>query len=89
MGIGNRIDTNQVTSNDRGIDIDGAGNLILRNNAKNNRVNGVGASTNFVIAADNRYGEIQDDTATGSPAVSGDSAPGVLGTSSPWANIAH
>jgi parallel beta-helix repeat protein len=88
-GSGNRIDSNHVLSNDRGIDVDVGGNLIIRNSARGNKFNGAGASTNYVIAADNRYGDVQDDTATGTAAVSGDSAGGVIGTNSPWANIAY
>lgn len=81
-GSGNRIDGNSVRTNHRGIHVDGAGNIILRNTASAN-------SINFDIAADNRYGPILDDTAAGTPAVSGDSALGTLNSTAPWANFAH
>jgi hypothetical protein len=60
----------------------GLPNLIMRNSASGN-------TTNYSFAANNRYGDAQDDTATGTAAVSGNSATGVLGSPSPWANFAY
>jgi parallel beta-helix repeat protein len=48
----NRIDSNNVTNNDRGIDVDIAGSFIVRNSASGN-------TTNYVIAAGNNVGTIQ------------------------------
>ena len=39
VGGGNRIEANNITDNDRGIDVDVAGNLIIRNSASGNGVN--------------------------------------------------
>jgi parallel beta-helix repeat protein len=86
---GNRIDGNNVTGNDRGIDVSGTGNIIVRNSARDNKMNGSGASTNYVIVANNRFAVVVDDTASDAMTVSGDSASGNLGTTSPWANIAY
>jgi parallel beta-helix repeat protein len=77
----NRIDGNTVTRNDRGIDVDFSGNLIIRNSASGN-------TTNYVIAADNRYGPVVDITAAGTAAVNGNSAADTVITTHPWANFA-
>jgi parallel beta-helix repeat protein len=81
-GTSNRIEGNNVTDNDRGIDVDSTGNLILRNSASDN-------TTNYEIAADNRYGPIEDITAGGTAAVSGSSAPGTASSSNPWTNFSY
>ena len=78
----NRIEANNVIGNDRGIEVSAAGNLILRNSAANN-------TTNYEIAADNRYGTIVDLTAPGSAAVSGNSATATTVSTNPWANFAY
>lgn len=52
---GNRIDGNHVANNDRGIDINGTGNIILRNTARTN-------TTDFDIFAGNDTGDIIDLT---------------------------
>ena len=78
----NRIEGNHVTGNDRGIDVDGAGNVIVSNSAKQN-------TTNYDIAANNVFGAIVDRTAPASAAVSGNSAPSSAGTTDPWANISY
>jgi hypothetical protein len=71
-GAANRIDSNNVTSNDRGIDVDVVGNLIIRNSASGN------AANYSAIVAGNSLGEIVDFTAAG----------GTLNeTHGPWANI--
>ena len=79
-GNDNRIEGNNVTDSDRGIDVDAGGSLIIRNSASGN-------STNYEIAADNRYGVIVDNTATGTAAASGNSAAATTTTTSPWANF--
>jgi parallel beta-helix repeat protein len=82
-GAGSRLEGNQVkNSMFEGIAVYGAGSLIVRNSASGNGIN-------YNIAADNRYGPIVDLTATGTPAVSGNSAAGTLITTNPWANFAY
>ena len=78
----NRIEGNNVTINDRGIDVDSAGNVIVSNSAKQNTIN-------YDIAANNVFGAIVDRTAPASAAVSGNSAPSSSGTTDPWANISY
>ncbi len=79
----NRIEGNNVTDNDRGIEIGSSGSLILRNSASGN-------TTNYDIAASNNYGVILDVTATAAPAVNGNSATGTLTTTTnPWANFSY
>lgn len=53
LGTGNRIDGNHVLSNDRGIDVDTGGNIIVRNTARGN-------TTDIDIAAGNDIGDIID-----------------------------
>ncbi len=47
----NRIEGNNVTDNDRGIDVDGTDNIILKNTARGN-------TTNYDIVAGNAYGPL-------------------------------
>ena len=77
----NRIEGNNVTDNDRGIDVD-SGNVIIKNSAGGN-------TTNYAIAANNVYGAIVDRTAPASAAVTGNSGAASAGTLDPWANIAY
>jgi parallel beta-helix repeat protein len=81
----NRIESNQVTNNVRGIDVDSAGNLIISNSASGN------TTANYDIVADNRYGQIIDLTAAGTAAVVGNSSAAVnpVGTTNAWANFAY
>jgi parallel beta-helix repeat protein len=78
----NRIDGNHCTDNGRGIEVQAAGNFVVRNTCALN-------STNFQFVADNRYGTIVDIIATGTAAVNGSSADGTLTTTNPWANFAY
>jgi len=73
-----RIEGNTVTDNDRGIDVDAAGNLIVRNSASGNTVN-------YDIFSGNRVGVIV--LASASVAIIGDSGGVGLGTTRPWANF--
>jgi parallel beta-helix repeat protein len=74
MSGGNRIDGNTVTENDRGLDVDVGGNLIIRNSAQGNGAN------YSAIAAGNTTGEIVDTTGVG----------GTLNeTHGPWANFSY
>jgi parallel beta-helix repeat protein len=77
------IDGNRVSANDRGIEVDGTGNLILNNTAASNTTN------NYEIAANNRYGQIVDITAAGAAAANGNAAASTLTTSAPHANFAY
>jgi parallel beta-helix repeat protein len=52
-GTGNRIESNNVTRNDRGIDVIGTQNLIIKNSASAN-------GTNYAIVDGNSYGPIID-----------------------------
>ena len=77
-GADTRIDSNNVTDNDRGIDVDFAGNLIIRNCASGN-------TTDYEIAADNKVGVIV--AAPDSVAISGTTGGAGVGSSNPWSNI--
>lgn len=81
-GTGCRVEGNTCLSADRGVDVDGTGNLIIRNTARGN-------TTNYDIVAGNRYGPIIDITAGGTAAVSGNSAASTMSSTDPWANFAH
>lgn len=81
-GIAARIEGNHVYNNDRGVDVDSNGNVIVRNTATSNMVN-------FDIAINNVFGAIVDRIAPASAAVSGNSAASSAGTTDPWANFAH
>lgn len=79
---GSRIESNHCRNNDVGIDIDGEANYILRNTCIDNTTN------NFDIVTDNRFGEIVNHTISSTAPASGNSAPGNVGTTDPWANFA-
>ena len=81
-GGNNRIEGNNCTSNDYGIDIDAAGSIIIRNTCADNGLN-------FIVAVNNVFGTIADRTAPASPAVAGSSAAGTMGSTDPNANFAY
>lgn len=81
-----RIESNNVTNNDRGIQVEGPGNIIVKNTASGN---GPTNNLNYVIAADNRYGPILNITATGTATVNGNNALGTMSSSDPWANFSY
>src|SRR5256714_385963 len=81
-GGNNRIEGNNVTSNYRGIQVDGTGSLIIKNSASDN-------SSDYLIGASNRYGPVVDISAGGAPAVNGKSAADTSTTSHPWANFSY
>ena len=86
-GNGNRIEDNNVESNDRGIHVGAAGNFIIKNTARNN---GASSAGNYVIVADNRYGQIVDLTALGTLAVSGKGPnSGTVNTTDPFTNFSY
>ncbi len=76
--VQNRIEGNLVTDSDRGIDVDAANNLIIRNTARGN-------TTNYDIVANNKVGAIV--SAPNSGAISGSTGGAGVGTSDPWANL--
>lgn len=85
MGSGNRIESNNCSSNT------GAGflvpsgytnNMLVRNSARTN-------DPNYNIAAGNRYGPISNITPANTGAAYGDAAPATIVTSHPWANFAY
>ncbi len=78
----NRIEGNICIGADRGIDVDAAGNLIIRNSCSGNTIN-------WVIVANNVCGPILDRTAPGSAAISGNSAPDSTGSTHPNANFTY
>ncbi len=78
----NRVHDNHCTDNDRGIDIDAAGNLIIRNTCAGNAVA-------WDIAANNVFGPIIDRRAPASVAVVGFSAASTLGSTDPNANFSY
>ena len=57
-GYDNRIDSNNVTDNDRGIDVDNSGNLIIRNSASGN-------GSNYVIVGGNHDAQVISSPGTG------------------------
>jgi len=81
-GTDNRIEGNNCTSNDRGIDIDSAGNIVLRNSCSGNALN-------WDIVVNNVVGPIIDRTAPASAAISGNSAPDSTGSTHPNANFSY
>jgi parallel beta-helix repeat protein len=80
--ISNRIEKNHVFNNKRGIDVESTSSLIIGNTASAN-------TTNYSIAANNRYGPIVDITASGTAAVSGSSSASTATSTDPWANFSY
>ena len=81
-GGDNRIEGNHCTDNDRGIDVDAAGNIIIRNTCASNAIN-------WVIAANNYYGPIINRTGVVTAVVNGSAAAGTLATTDPNANFTY
>lgn len=81
-GSDNRIEGNNCTDGDYGIQCSAAGNIIIRNTCSGN-------ATNWDIAANNVVGPILNRTAPGSAAILGDSAPSSLGSTEPNANFTY
>ncbi|MEK6703413.1 MAG: right-handed parallel beta-helix repeat-containing protein [Planctomycetota bacterium] len=77
---GNRIEGNNCIGADRGIDVDVAGNIIIRNACSSNGVN-------WDIVAGNAYGPIELTPA--GAAVLGDTAAAALGNTHPNANFTY
>ena len=81
-GGGNRIEGNTCTSADRGIGVDAAGNIIIRNTCSGNTLD-------WDIVANNIYGPIIDRRVPASAAVSGFTAASTLGSTEPNANFSY
>ena len=79
-GVDNRIEDNNSTTNGRGIEVVGSGNIIIRNTCSGNTIN-------WAIVANNVYGPIIDRTAPASAAVNGNAAPDASGSTHPNANF--
>jgi hypothetical protein len=82
VGTDNRIECNNCAGADRGIDVDVAGNIIVKNTCAGN-------TTDWDIAANNVFGPIVDRRAPGSGAVLGFSAASSLGSTEPNANFSY
>lgn len=78
IGTDNRIEGNNVVDNDRGIDVDSAGNLIIKNSATGNAIN-------YVIVLANRVGVIVQPP--NSSEISGSTGGAGVGSTDPWANF--
>jgi parallel beta-helix repeat protein len=77
----NRVEGNNVTDNDRGIDVDVSGNLVIRNSASGN-------TSNYEIVAGNAVGAIVVTAA--SVAISGNGPfASSLTSTDPWANFSY
>ena len=79
-GNNNRIEGNNAAFGDRGIDVDGIDNLIIRNSVSVSTVN-------YSIAANNKVGVIV--AAPNSGAISGSTGGTGVGTTDPWANFSY
>lgn len=81
----NRIEGNNCTGADFGIDVDGSGNIIIRNTCSGN------TTGNWEIVVNNVYGPIMDRTAPASAAVAAgvNSAASTLATADPNANFSY
>ncbi len=79
-GADNRIDGNNCSGADRGIDIDAAGNLIVRNSCTGN-------TTNWDIVINNKVGPIV--VAPNSAPIAGNAGGIGVGSTDPWANFTY
>ncbi|HXG48816.1 MAG TPA: right-handed parallel beta-helix repeat-containing protein [Methylomirabilota bacterium] len=75
-----RIEANHVIANDRGIDVDGDRNVIIRNTCGFN-------TTDYDIVANNKVGVIV--AVPNSGAIAGSTGGAGLGTTDPWANVSY
>ncbi len=82
-GSDNRVDSNNCTNADRGVEASAPGNLIIRNTCSSN-------VTNWVFVAGNSFGEIKLSNSAISPAVSTNgNFAGTFVTTDPYANISY
>lgn len=82
LASGSLVEGNRVTGTDKGIQIDGADNVIRANWCSGNTIN-------WQLAANNVFGQIIDRTAVATPAVSGNSAAGSMSSTDPHANFTY
>ncbi|MDX2116614.1 MAG: right-handed parallel beta-helix repeat-containing protein [Planctomycetota bacterium] len=83
VGNANRLEDNVCNANDRGIDVDGVQNIIIRNTCSANALN-------WTFVGGNHYGPIIDRTAVAAPpSVNGNSATEALGSTHPNANFTN
>jgi parallel beta-helix repeat protein len=81
-GADNRIEGNNCTLADRGIGVDLAGNIIIKNTCSGNTID-------WVLVANNVFGPIIDRRAPASAAVSGFAAASSLGSTDANANFSY
>ncbi|MFN0011587.1 MAG: right-handed parallel beta-helix repeat-containing protein [Phycisphaerales bacterium] len=81
-GINNRIEDNNCTLADRGIEVDGTRSIIVRNTCGSN-------TQNWAIAANNSYGPIIDRSAAATAAANANSAASTLASTDPNANFSY
>jgi parallel beta-helix repeat protein len=82
-GNDTRVEGNRCSDADRGIEVTGTGNIIIRNTCTGNTVN-------WDIVAGNHYGPIIDRTVVAAPpAVNGNAAAEALGSTHPNANFTY
>lgn len=81
-GNDNRIEGNNCVGADCGIDVDGSGNIIIRNTCSGNGVT-------WTIVANNYYGPIIARTGVATAAVTGETATSVLASTDPHANFTY
>jgi len=82
VGSDNRIEGNNCTDADRGINVELAGNIIIKNTCSGNTLD-------WVIAANNYYGPIINRTGVVTAAVNGAAAAGTLASTDPNANFSY
>lgn len=85
MGSGNRIESNNCTSNTGAgvmVPSGATNNVIFRNSARSN-------NPNYDIASGNHHGTIANLTSSSTGPAFGDAAPTSIITSDPWANFAY
>ncbi len=82
VGTDNRIEGNNCTDADRGIDVDAGGNIIVRNTCSGN-------TTNWSFVANNFYSSIVNRAGATTLSVNGDSAVSTLGTVDHNANFTY
>ena len=81
-GGDNHIEGNRCSNADRGILVDAAGNVIVKNTCATNTVD-------WIIAVNNIYGPVVDRRVPASVFVNGFAAPSTLGSTDPNANFSY
>lgn len=82
IGDANRIEGNKCSGSDKGIDIDGVHNIVIRNVCSGN-------TTNWNIVANNYAGPVINRVGVATAAIVGDSAASSLGSTDANANYTH